>query len=152
MTITDLRKLNQVDISSAVADKSTAEALAASLQVGLQFTQTNFDLDEFAIEVGAFFVFLTLCMFSLLNEVNGDISQLKRYFLYRKLEIFPNATRNTNRVANMLFFSGIGTLIRKIIMLNYLELNFSFATLIAITQLKTTGTTSLKCKSQFYFS
>jgi len=35
MTITDLRKLNQVDISSAVADKSTAEALAASLQVGL---------------------------------------------------------------------------------------------------------------------
>lgn len=75
--------------------------------MGVQINQTNFDLDEFAIEVGIYFVFLSLCMYSILNEVNGDFSQLKRYFLYRKLEIFPNENRNTNRVANMLFFSGI---------------------------------------------
>lgn len=46
-------------------------------------------------------------MFILLHQVGGDPSQLKQYFLYRKLEIFPYAARNTNRVANMLLVSGL---------------------------------------------
>ena len=72
----------------------------------LNISQTNFDLDEFAIELGIYFVFLCCCMFILLNQVGGDPKQLKRYFLYRKLEIFPYAARNTDRVANMLLLSG----------------------------------------------
>jgi hypothetical protein len=46
-------------------------------------------------------------MFILLNQVGGDPKALKRYFLYRKLEIFPHAARNTDRVANMLLLSGL---------------------------------------------
>lgn len=46
-------------------------------------------------------------MFILLNQVGGDPKALKRYFLYRKLEIFPYAARNTDRVANMLLLSGL---------------------------------------------
>ena len=75
--------------------------------MGVQIEQTNFDLDEFAIEVGIYMTFLSLCMFSMLNKVNGEIGQLKRYFMCRKLEIFEMESRNTNRVANMLLFSGI---------------------------------------------
>ena len=73
----------------------------------MQITSTNFDLDEFAIEVGIYFVFLSLCMFMLLHQVGGDPRALKRYFLFRKLEIFPYAARNTDRVANMLLLSGL---------------------------------------------
>jgi hypothetical protein len=68
---------------------------------------TNLGLDEFAVELGIYFVFLCICMYIMLHQVRGDIGQLKRFFLYRKLEIFPDAARNTNRVANMLLFSSI---------------------------------------------
>lgn len=34
---------------------------------GIDITSTLFDLDEFAIELGIYFVFLCLCMFLLLN-------------------------------------------------------------------------------------
>jgi len=54
----------------------------------LQYTGTT--LDEVAIEVGLYFGALTICMLFLLDQLRGKPYKIKRWLLFRKLEIFKN--------------------------------------------------------------
>jgi len=71
----------------------------------IDFRMTELGLDEFVIELGIYFVALVICMLVILHQVQGSPTHLGRYMLFRKLEIFPNANRNSSRVATMLQFS-----------------------------------------------
>ena len=48
---------------------------------------TGIPLDEVAIEVGIYFMFLTLCMFMLLDKFRAKPSMLKKWLIFRKIRI-----------------------------------------------------------------
>ena len=62
-------------------------------------------LDESAIELGVYFVAVTLCMFYLLDKLKGKLGRLNGWLLTRKLEVFQNDEKNSNRVTAYLKYS-----------------------------------------------
>ena len=62
-------------------------------------------MDEVAIEVGLYFGALTICMLFLLDQLRGKPYKLKKWLLFRKLEIFKNQSRNSERVTNYLILA-----------------------------------------------
>ena len=50
---------------------------------------TGISLDEVAIEVGVYFMALTLCMFILLDKFRAKPSMLKKWLIFRKIVILP---------------------------------------------------------------
>ena len=89
--------------------------------LGLQ--TTGFTMDESAIELGCYFVVSSICMFFLLDEVKGKPYKLKTWLLFRKLEIFQNDERNSEKVKNFLLMAA------------YFYMAMPFVTLIAWTAL-----------------
>jgi hypothetical protein len=67
----------------------------------------EYTLDECAIELGLYFILLTLCMFTLLDQVRGKPAQIRNWLLWRKLEIFKNDEGNSEKVANFLWFASM---------------------------------------------
>mmetsp|Transcript_25040 Transcript_25040/g.38849 ORF Transcript_25040/g.38849 Transcript_25040/m.38849 type:complete len:261 (+) Transcript_25040:2-784(+) len=63
---------------------------------------TGYTMDESAIELGVYFVLSSICMFFLLDEVRGKPKKLKTWLLFRKLEIFQDDERNSEKVKNFL--------------------------------------------------
>ena len=59
-------------------------------------------LDQAAIELGIYFVLVTLCMFMLLDQMGGKLNKLGRYLLRRRLEAFKYNSRNTKSVEMVL--------------------------------------------------
>lgn len=50
---------------------------------------TGISLDEVAIEVGVYFMALTLCMFMMLDKFRAKPSMLKKWLIFRKIVILP---------------------------------------------------------------
>jgi hypothetical protein len=99
----DLRILEEA--GTAVVDQAadaTAASLAALAPSPYEITFTSYSLDECAIELGVYFILLTLCMFLLLDQVRGKPRNLGNYLLARRLEIFKEDDRNSKAVADFL--------------------------------------------------
>jgi hypothetical protein len=59
-------------------------------------------MNEVALEMGVFFIFVTICGMLLLHEVRGDMAHLNRWLLTRKLYTLRNRDRNPARIQGFL--------------------------------------------------
>ena len=88
----------------------TDAALAAAAELDVNVYKVGlieYTLDECAIELGIYFIMLTLCMFILLDQVRGKPAQIRNWLLWRKLEIFKNDEKNSDKVAGFLWFASL---------------------------------------------
>lgn len=53
-----------------------------------EFKVYDSSLDEVALELGVYFLFLVFCMLVLLDQVRGKPGKLKNWLLFRKLVVF----------------------------------------------------------------
>ena len=67
-------------------------------------TQTEGTFDAVAIELGVYFLLLSFCMLQLLDQVRGKPGKLENWLYFRKLTIFRQDERNSERVTNYLKF------------------------------------------------
>ena len=77
----------------------------------------DYSLDEGAVELGAFCVASTICMFLMLDKLRGRPGKLSNWLLFRKLEIFKNEAHNTERVTNFMYFAMMAYLVMPIFIL-----------------------------------
>lgn len=77
----------------------------------------DYSLDEGAVELGAFCVASTICMFLMLDKLRGKPGKLSNWLLFRKLEIFKNEAHNTERVTNFMYFAMMAYLVMPIFIL-----------------------------------
>jgi hypothetical protein len=55
-------------------------------------------MDEAALELGVYFVLVSICSFLVLDQVKGKIDKLDYWLLYRRLEMFKAHPRNSTVV------------------------------------------------------
>lgn len=79
-------------VAETIADTST-------------YSLTGFTMDEAAIELGVYFVMVTICMFMMLEEVRGRPGAIGDWLLFRKLEPFRHFKTNPSRVTTLLTIS-----------------------------------------------
>ena len=78
-----------------LAEQTTSDSLYG-------ITQTEGTFDAVAIELGVYFLLLSFCMMSLLDQVRGKPQKLENWLYFRKLTIFRQDERNSERVTNYL--------------------------------------------------
>lgn len=59
---------------------------------------SNLRVDEAALELGIYFVLVSICSFLVLDQVKGKIDKLDYWLLYRRLEMFKAHPRNSTIV------------------------------------------------------
>ena len=80
----------------------TSEDLFASPTL---VSESKNSLDESAVELGVYFLLVTLCMFLLLDQFHGKLTKLQSWVLRRKLEVFKTESRNNATVERIIKIS-----------------------------------------------
>lgn len=88
-------------LSTADEIKKKLASLSQIKQI-VQFRESGNTLDDAAIELGVYFVLVSICAFLLLDQLRGNLKRLEGWLIYRRLEAFRHYGGNPKSVTVMI--------------------------------------------------